>query len=121
MTVSKKLIKLEKLLKKSEELSTKLVELNNDEDENEYSSSTINRKRKLKSDIKIINKLYDKIYKITKLKPIEIVLRKHYKKWDENLEFLNKLYPLGYYVDVFFEKEDDKNYFNRFKSSIKFL
>ena len=36
MTVSKKLIKLEKLLKKSEELSAKLVELNNDEDENEF-------------------------------------------------------------------------------------
>lgn len=72
-------------------------------------------------DIKIIKKLYDKVYKITKLKPIEIVLRKHYKEWDENLEFLNKLYPLGYYVDVVFEKEDDKNYFNRFKSSIKFL
>ena len=36
MTVSKKLIKLEKLLKKSEELSSKLVELNNDEDVNEF-------------------------------------------------------------------------------------
>ena len=57
MTVSKKLIKLEKLLKKSEELSTKLVELNNDEDENEFSNSTINSKKKLKSDIKIINKI----------------------------------------------------------------
>ena len=42
MTVSKKLMKLEKLLKKSEELSTKLVELNNDEDENELSNSTDN-------------------------------------------------------------------------------
>ena len=57
MTVSKKIIELEKLIKKSEELSTKLVELNNDEDENEFSNSTINRKRKLKSDIKIINKI----------------------------------------------------------------
>ena len=47
MTVSKKLIKLEKLLKKSEELSTKLVELNNDEDENEFFNSTINSKKKL--------------------------------------------------------------------------
>tara|TARA_B100000282_G_C31654473_1_gene454625 strand:+ start:8 stop:274 length:267 start_codon:yes stop_codon:yes gene_type:complete len=55
MTVSKKLIKLEKLLKKSEELSNKLVELNNDE--NEFSNSTINSKKKLKSDIKIINKI----------------------------------------------------------------
>ena len=57
MTVSKKLIKLEKLLKKSEELSTKLVELNNEENENEFSNSTINSKKKLKSDIKIINKI----------------------------------------------------------------
>ena len=57
MTVSKKLIKLEKLLKKSEELTTKLVELNNDEDKNEFTNSTINSKRKLKSDIKIINKI----------------------------------------------------------------
>ena len=57
MTASKKLMKLEKLLKKSEELSTKLVELNNDEDENEFSNSTINSKKKLKSDIKIINKI----------------------------------------------------------------
>ena len=57
MTVSKKLTKLEKLLKKSEELSTKLIELNNDEDENEFSNSTINSKKKLKSDIKIINKI----------------------------------------------------------------
>ncbi len=57
MTVSKKLIKLEKLLKKSEKLSTKLVELNNDEDENEFSNSTINSKKKLNSDIKIINKI----------------------------------------------------------------
>ena len=55
MTVSKKLIKLEKLLKKSEELSTKLAELNNDE--NEFSNSTINSKKQLKSDIKIINKI----------------------------------------------------------------
>ena len=55
MIVSKKLIKLEKLLKKSEELSTKLAELNNDE--NEFSNSTINSKKKLKSDIKIINKI----------------------------------------------------------------
>ena len=42
MTVSKKLIKLEKLFKKSEKLNAKLVELNNDEDENELSNSTDN-------------------------------------------------------------------------------
>ena len=42
MTVSKKLIKLEKLFKKSEKLNAKLVELNNDEDENELSNSTYN-------------------------------------------------------------------------------
>ena len=72
MTVSKKLIKLEKLLKKSEELTTKLVELNNDENKNEFSNSTINSKKQLKSDIKIINKImkefketHDKISKIS--------------------------------------------------------
>ena len=42
MTVSKKLIKLEKLFKKSEKLNAKLVELNNDEDENELFNSTDN-------------------------------------------------------------------------------
>ena len=57
MTVSKKLIKLEILLKKSEELSSKLVELNNDEDKNEHSNSSINGKKTLKSDIKTINKI----------------------------------------------------------------
>ena len=57
MTVSKKLIKLEKLLKKSEELSSQLVELNNDEDKNELSNSTINSKKTLKSEIKTINKI----------------------------------------------------------------
>ena len=45
------------MLKKSQDLSTKLVELNNDEDENEFSNSTINSKKNLKSDIKIINKI----------------------------------------------------------------
>ena len=34
MTLSKKIIELENLLKKSEELSSKLLELNNDVDEN---------------------------------------------------------------------------------------
>ena len=57
MTVSKKLIKLEKLLKKSEELSSQLVELNNDEDKNELSNPTINSKKTLKSEIKTINKI----------------------------------------------------------------
>ena len=41
MTVSKKLIKLEKLLKKSEELSSKLLELNNDVDENKLSKKDV--------------------------------------------------------------------------------
>ena len=72
-------------------------------------------------DTKIIKKLYDKIYKITNLKPIEIVLKKYYKKWEDNLEFLNKLYPSGYYIDVVFDKEDEKTYFKRLSSSIKFL
>ena len=59
MTVSKKLIKLDKLLKKSKELSSKLIELNNDEDENdnELSNFTINSKKTLKSDMKAINKI----------------------------------------------------------------
>lgn len=72
-------------------------------------------------DIKIIKKLYDKIYKITNLKPMEIVLKKYYKKWEDNLDFLNKLYPSGYYIDVVFDKEDEKTYFKRLSSSIKFL
>ena len=65
MTVSKKLMKLEKLLKKSEELSTKLVELNNDEDENEFSNSIINRKKKLKSDMKKFKETHNKISEIS--------------------------------------------------------
>ena len=86
MTVSKKLIKLEKLLKKSEELSTKLVELNNDEDENEFSNSTINSKKKLKSDIKIINKIM-KEFKETHNKISEI----SYTFTGEEKEELKKL------------------------------
>ena len=57
MTVSKKIIELENLLKKSEELSSKLLELNNDVDENKLSKSSIDSKKKLKNDIKIINKI----------------------------------------------------------------
>lgn len=72
-------------------------------------------------DIKIVKRLHDKIYKITNLKPIEIVLKKYYKKWEDSLEFLNKLYPSGYYIDVVFDKEDEKTYFKRLNSSIKFL
>lgn len=72
-------------------------------------------------DIKIVKRLHDKIYKITNLKPMEIVLKKYYKKWEDNLEFLNKLYPSGYYIDVVFDKEDEKTYFKRLNSSIKFL
>ena len=57
MTLSKKIIELENLLKKSEELSSKLLELNNDIDENKLSKSTNDNKKSLKNDIKIINKI----------------------------------------------------------------
>ncbi len=57
MTVSKKLIELEILLKKSQELSSKLSELNHNKDENEITDSTIDSKKTLKNDIKIINKI----------------------------------------------------------------
>tara|TARA_Y100000991_G_C21791166_1_gene271378 strand:+ start:50 stop:343 length:294 start_codon:yes stop_codon:yes gene_type:complete len=57
MTVSKKIIELDNLLKKSEELSSKLLELNNDVDENKLSKSTIDSKKTLKNDIKIIKKI----------------------------------------------------------------
>ena len=57
MILSKKLIKLEKLTKKSEKLSSKLVELNNNVDENELSNSTTDSKKTLKNDIKIINEI----------------------------------------------------------------
>ena len=45
MTLSKKIIELENLLKKSEELSSKLLELNNDEDEDKLSKSTNDNKK----------------------------------------------------------------------------
>ena len=57
MTLSKKIIELENLLKKSEELSSKLLELNNDVDESKLSKSTSDNKKSLKNDIKIINKI----------------------------------------------------------------
>ena len=57
MTVSKKIIELENLRKKSEELSSKLLELNNDVDENKLSKSNIDSKKTLKNEIKIINKI----------------------------------------------------------------
>ena len=57
MTVSKKLIELEILLKKSQELSSKLSELNYDVDENEITNSTIDSKKTLKNDINIIKKI----------------------------------------------------------------
>ena len=57
MTLSKKIIELENLLKKSEELSYQLLELNNDVDENKLSKSTNDNKKSLKNDIKIINKI----------------------------------------------------------------
>ena len=57
MTLSKKIIELENLLKKSEELSSKLLELNNDVDENKPSKSIIDSKKTLNNEIKIINKI----------------------------------------------------------------
>ena len=57
MTVSKKIIELENLLKKSEELSSNLLQLNNDVDENKLSKSSIDRKKTLNNEIKIINKI----------------------------------------------------------------
>ena len=57
MTVSKKIIELEKLLKKSEELSSKLLKFNNDVDENKLTKPSIDSKKTLKNDIKIINKI----------------------------------------------------------------
>ena len=57
MTVSKKIIELENLLKKSEELSSKLLELNNNVDENKLPKSSIDRKKTLNNEIKIINKI----------------------------------------------------------------
>ena len=72
-------------------------------------------------DIKIVNKLYNKIYKISKLKPLEIILKKNNRKWDDKLDMLNKLYPQGYYIDIIFDKEDQDDYFKRLKSSLKFL
>lgn len=71
MTVSKKFIELEKLTKKSEELSSKLVELNNNVDENELSNSTTDSKETLKNDIKIINEIM-KEFKETHKKISEI-------------------------------------------------
>ena len=57
MTVSKKIIELEKLIKKSEELSSKLLELNHNVDENKLSKSSTDSKKTLKNEIKIINKI----------------------------------------------------------------
>ena len=66
ITVSKKLIELQKLLKKSEELTYKLSELNNDVNKNEISKSSIDSKKILKSDIKIINKIRKEFTEIHK-------------------------------------------------------
>ena len=71
--------------------------------------------------IKIVDKLFNKIYKISKLKPLEIILKKNNRKWDDKLDMLNKLYPQGYYIDIIFDKEDQDDYFKRLKSSLKFL
>ena len=57
MTLSKKIIELVNLLKKSEELSFKLLEFNNDVDKNKLSKSTNENKKSLKNDIKIINEI----------------------------------------------------------------
>ena len=50
-------MELESLLKKSEELSSNLSQLNNDVDENKLSKSSIDRKKTLNNEIKIINKI----------------------------------------------------------------
>ena len=71
MTVSKKIIELENLLKKSEELSSKLLKFNNDVDENKLTKSSIDSKKTLKNDIKIINKIM-KEFKETHEKITEI-------------------------------------------------
>ena len=73
MTVSKKLIELEILLKKSQELSSKLSELNYDVDENEITNSTIDSKKTLKNDINIIKKIM-KEFKETHEKISEILI-----------------------------------------------
>ena len=57
MTLSKKIIELENLLKKSEELSSKLLELNNDVNQNKLNKYSNDNKKSLKNDIKIINKI----------------------------------------------------------------
>ena len=71
MTLSKKIIELENLLKKSEELSSKLLKFNNDVDENKLTKSSIDSKKTLKNDIKIINKIM-KEFKETHEKITEI-------------------------------------------------
>ena len=86
MTISKKLIELQKLTKKSEELSSKLLELNDDVGENELSNSTADSKKTLKNDIKIINKIM-KEFKETHKKISEISST----FTDEEKEELNKL------------------------------
>jgi len=86
MTKSKKIIELENLLKKSEELSSKLLELNNDVDENKLTKSTNDNKKSLKNDIKIINKIM-KEFKETHEKISEITS----KFTDEEKEELKRL------------------------------
>ena len=86
MTASKKIIKLENLLKKSEELSSKLLELNNDVDENKPSKSIIDSKKTLNNEIKIINKIM-KEFKETHEKISELSSTFS----DEEIEELKKL------------------------------
>ena len=86
MTLSKKIIELENLSKKSEELSSKLLELNDDVGENKLSKST-NGKISLKNDIKIINKI-TKEFKETHEKISEIS-SKFTNEEKEELKILN--------------------------------
>ena len=86
MIKSKKIIELENLLKKSEELSSKLLELNNDVNEDKLSKSTTDNKKSLKNDIKIINKIM-KEFKETHEKISEITS----KFTDEEKEELKRL------------------------------
>ena len=96
MTVSKKIIELENLLKKSEELTSKLLEFNNDVDENKLSKSSINNKKTLKNDIKIINKIM-KEFKETheKISEISSTLSDEEKEELKKLDLKEKMIKLS--------------------------
>ena len=72
MTISKKLVELKNLLKKSEELSSKILELNNDLDKMKLSELTIHSEEISKSDLNIVNKIM-KEFKQTHEKISEIL------------------------------------------------